>query len=976
MKNKLINIKGMSCTSCAKSIENEVSSKKGIIKANVDFETETLYIQYNDELNIDDLIKSIESLGFKATEKGDEEILYIDGMSCTSCSKSIENELSKEEGIENIQVDFNTKKATILYNNKINLDDIKNKIENLGFKILEDTIKPKDQQIDSITKKENTIQNENNLKEKNVKNKTVNIQGMTCASCAKTLETEMSSKKGIVKANVNFATETLYIQYNDDFNIEDLSKTIETIGFKVVEKTNEALISIGGMTCASCDKNIETELSKQEGIESVQVNFATEKAKIVYNDKIKLSTIKSKIENIGFKILEEDIKENANLKEQEMKTMLKKVIFSAIFGIPLLTISMLPMIKGLDKAIPSFINMNVNPINYAIVQLILTIPVMLIGYKFYTNGFKLFFKGKPNMDSLIAISTSAAFLYSLFNTINVIKGDMHAVHQLYYETVAMIIVLILLGKYLETISKGKTSEAIKKLMGLAPKYATVLKGDKEEQVAIDEVMINDIVLVKPGEKITVDGVVIEGETYIDESMLTGESIPVLKQKDSKVFAGAINKNGFLKIKATKTYKETTLFNIIKIVEEAQAKKAPIAKIADTVSSYFVPIVCIIALVASVIWYFVNKDFEFSVKIFVSVLVIACPCALGLATPTAIMVGTGKGAENGILIKSGEALEMAYKINAIVLDKTGTITEGKPMVTDIINLDIEKDELLKIVASVEKMSEHPLADAIVKKATEKNIDLFKVENFKSITGFGIQGKVDEKNIFVGNEKFLNSLNISLENMKEQANLLADEGKTPMYVAINDKIKGIIAVADPIKETSKQAIQNLSNMGLDVFMITGDNKKTAEAIAKQVNIKNVFSEVLPVDKSNYVEELKNKGKKVAMVGDGINDAPALATSDLGIAIGSGTDIAIESADVVLIKSDLKDVYSTIRLSKKTIINIKQNLFWAFIYNIIGIPVACGVLYVFGGPLLNPMIGALAMSLSSVSVLLNALRLRKFK
>ncbi len=809
--------------------------------------------------------------------------------------------------------------------------------------------------------------------------KAINIYGMSCAGCAKRLEDEVSKLEGIEKANVNFANETLYIQYNNKLDKKNLFKNIEKLGFKYLDNDNikEVIIGIGGMSCVGCANGIEKELIKNDGIEKIEVNFSTEKAKIVYNDNIRLSAIKNKIEDMGFKILEENVEEKESFKEKEIKTMIIKLIFSSIFGIPLLFIAMAPMIKGLDKLVPNIINMNINPLNYAIIQLILTIPIIIIGHKFYTTGFKLFFKGRPNMDSLIAISTTAAFLYSLYNTINIIYGNIHLVHSLYYETVGMIIVLILLGKYLETISKSKTSDAIKKLMGLVPKYAIVLNNGKEEKVLIDEVLVGDIVITKPGEKIAVDGIVIEGETYIDESMLTGESIPVKKLKDSQVFAGSINKNGYIKFKVTKTSKNTTLANIIKIVEDAQTTKAPIAKIADIVSGYFVPIVCIIAFVTSLLWFILSKDLEFALKIFVSVLVIACPCALGLATPTAIMVGTGKGAENGILIKSGEALETAYKLDTIILDKTGTITEGKPIVTDIICNNIEKDELLRIVASAEKMSEHPLGDAIVKEALKENIDLYEnIEEFEAKIGFGIKAKVNNKSVFIGNKKLLDSFNINLLDMEKKFIDLANQGKTPIYIALDNEIKGIIAVADPIKENSKEAIEKLSNMGLDIFMITGDNKKTADAIANQLNIKNVFAEVLPIDKANYVENLKNSGKKVAMVGDGINDAPALAKSDLGIAIGSGTDIAIESADVVLIKNDLNGVCSAIKLSKRTIVNIKQNLFWAFIYNIIGIPVACGVLYIFGGPLLNPMIGAMAMSLSSLSVLLNALRLRNFK
>ena len=551
-------------------------------------------------------------------------------------------------------------------------------------------------------------------------------------------------------------------------------------------------------------------------------------------------------------------------------------------------------------------------------------------------------------------------------------------HQLYYESAGIIIALILLGKYFESRSKGKTSEAIKKLMGLQPKTAILIINGTEVETPIDEVMVGDIILVKPGEKIPVDGTVIYGNTSVDESMLTGESIPVEKNVGSKVTGASINKNGSIKFRAEKVGSDTALAQIVKLVEDAQGTKAPIAKLADTVSGYFVPIVMTIAVVSALLWWiFGGKDIVFVLTIFISILVIACPCALGLATPTAIMVGTGKGAENGILIKGGEALELSHKINTIIFDKTGTITEGKPKVTDIITSEgIEEGYLLEIAASAEKNSEHPLGEAIVRYGMEKDINFKNLENFKAIPGHGIEVIIDNKKILLGNRKLMNERNISLLNLENKSDELAREGKTPMYISIDNNIGGIIAVADVVKESSKKAIETLHKMGIKVAMVTGDNKKTASAIASQVGIDIVLAEVLPEDKSQEVKKLQEQGNFVAMVGDGINDAPALAKADIGIAIGSGTDVAMESADIVLMRSDLMDVPNAIKLSNATIKNIKQNLFWAFGYNTIGIPVAAGLLYIFGGPLLNPMIAAAAMSLSSVSVVTNALRLKKFK
>lgn len=732
---------------------------------------------------------------------------------------------------------------------------------------------------------------------------------------------------------------------------------------------------ISGMTCSACANRIEKVVSKMDGVKEANVNFATEKLSVSYDaDAINFGDIKAKVEKAGYKLIREDEQkvEEKRKKLDEKGKLLWRLILSLIFAVPLLTITMGHMV---GMPLPKIIDPMMNPLNFAIIQLVLTIPVMIIGYKFYYIGYKNLFKLSPNMDSLIAIGTSAAFIYSLYGTYKIYTGDGSYAMSLYYEAAVTILALITLGKYLEAISKGKTSQAIKKLMGLAPKTATIVRDGKELGIPIDEVIVGDIIIVKPGEKLPVDGEVIEGATAIDEAMLTGESIPVEKTVGSKVIGASINKTGFIKYKATKVGKDTALSQIIKLVEDAQGSKAPIAKMADIIASYFVPIVIGLAILASIGWIIAGENGVFALTIFISVLVIACPCALGLATPTAIMVGTGKGAEYGVLIKGGEALEITHKIDTIVFDKTGTITEGKPVVTDIITTTISENELLSIAASSEKGSEHPLGEAIVKGAEERNIKFKEISNFKAIPGHGIQVEIEGKTILLGNKKLMSENSIEVGELGVKSDKLANEGKTPMYIAINNKLEGIIAVADTVKPSSKEAIENIHKMGIKVAMITGDNKKTAHAIAKQVGIDIVLAEVLPEDKANEVKKLQEKGSKVAMVGDGINDAPALAQADIGIAIGTGTDVAIESANIVLMKGDLRDVATAIKLSKATIRNIKQNLFWAFGYNVLGIPVAMGVLHIFGGPLLNPMIGAAAMSLSSVSVLANALRLRSF-
>ncbi|MEY8353597.1 heavy metal translocating P-type ATPase [Lachnospiraceae bacterium 54-53] len=815
----------------------------------------------------------------------------------------------------------------------------------------------------------------------------LNIRGMTCAACAQRIEKTVRKLSGISQATVNLASEKLFVEYDSSsLELSAIKAAVAKIGYEVAEKSENASVTIpiGGMTCAACANRVEKAVGRLEGVASASVNFATEKATVAYDpQKVRMSAIREAIEKAGYKALEinkaDGADEDRARKQREIKMLWTKFIVSAVFSVPLLYIAMVPMIKIVRLPFPAGIDPMQFPLIYALAELLLVAPVIGVGYKFYTIGFKALIQRSPNMDSLIAVGTTAAVLYSIYNVFEIAQGNFMAVESLYFETAGVIITLILLGKSLEAVSKGRTSEAIKKLMGLAPKTAIILEDGVEKEIPIDEVEIGDVILVKPGDKIPVDGTVLGGHTAIDESMLTGESMPVDKKEGDQVYAASLNTTGTIRFKAEKIGSDTALAQIIKLVEDAQGSKAPIAQMADIVSGYFVPVVCVIALLSGIAWYFgTGGDLKFALTIFISVLVIACPCALGLATPTAIMVGTGKGAENGILIKGGEALETAHKINTIVFDKTGTITEGKPTVTDVLPVEgLLKEQLLQLTASAEKGSEHPLGQAIVHGAQDAGLSLSETEQFESLTGRGIEARIDGEDILAGNRKLMDERQISLKGMEEVSDRLAEEGKTPMYVAVNGKLAGIVAVADVVKESSRAAIERLHKMGIEVAMITGDNKKTAAAIAKQVGIDRVLSEVLPQDKSNEVKKLQTGGRKVAMVGDGINDAPALAQADIGIAIGSGTDVAMESADIVLMRSDLMDVPTAINLSKHTIRNIKQNLFWAFGYNVIGIPIAAGLLHLlFDGPLLNPIFAAAAMSLSSVSVLTNALRLKRFK
>ena len=812
------------------------------------------------------------------------------------------------------------------------------------------------------------------------KKETLGITGMTCASCASAIERSVAKIPGVVSSTVNFATEQLTVSHTSETGIQQIFLAVEDAGYGIKKKiaSQKVIIPVRGMTCASCVSAIEKAIGALKGVSKTSVNFATEKATVDYDASItRLSEIKKAILDAGYEPLDIERKETEDIekefRQRETRILKMKLVVSITLSFPLLYIAMGHMV-GLP--LPQFISPEHNPFNFAFVQLLLTMPIIAAGYKFYTSGFPKLFNGHPNMDSLIAIGTGAAIIYGTFATLQISLGNVQYADNLYFETAGVIIALILLGKYLESMSKGKTSEAIKKLMGFQPKTALVLQDGKEITISIEEVETGDVIIVKPGEKIPVDGKVVAGRTSVDESMLTGESIPIEKNPGDQVTGGTINKNGSIRFEATRVGKDTALSQIIKLIQDAQGSKAPISKLADVISGYFVPIVIGIAILSGTAWFTAGQSITFALTIFISVLIIACPCALGLATPTAIMVGTGKGAEQGVLIKGGESLEIAHKLNTIVFDKTGTITEGKPQVTDIVTAGKYKEEdILRWAAAAEKPSEHPLGEAIIKGAEDQKLSLSEISNFQALPGRGIEGEIEGHKILLGNLKLMEEKKIDVI-LKAEAERLASQGKTPMYLVVDSKLEGLVAVADVVKKSSAQAIKQLHNMRIKVAMITGDNRATAEAIAKNVGIDMVLAEVLPGDKASEVKKLQAQNKKVGMVGDGINDAPALAQADVGIAIGSGTDVAMESADIVLMKSDLMDVVTALQLSNNTIRIIKQNLFWAFGYNTAGIPVAAGLLYIFGGPLINPIFAAAAMAFSSISVVTNALRLRKFK
>lgn len=811
--------------------------------------------------------------------------------------------------------------------------------------------------------------------------KTVRISGMTCAACAARIEKVTQRVPGVTQASVNLATEQLRLGYEAPETLEAVRAAVEKAGFGLTlpEAEREVTFEIGGMTCAACAARVEKVLSRLPGVSQASVNLATERALIRFDpEAIRLSELRAAIQKAGYTAqslrAQEAPDQRAAQKKKQLRSMWIRFWIAAGFALPLLYLAMAPMIPGISLPVPAFLSMDLHPLRYALAQVLLVLPIVVVGFRFYTVGFRALLQRSPNMDSLIAISTTAALAYSLFNTLQIALGDLHAVHGLYFETAGTIIALILLGKTLEALSKGKTSEAIARLVELAPKEATVLVEGREIVVPVDEVSPGDVLRVRPGEKIPVDGQVLSGHTAVDESMLTGESLPVDKGPGDEVFAASLNSNGSFTFEATRVGADTALSGIIRFVEDAQAQKAPIAQLADIVSGYFVPAVVGIAVVSMVAWLIAGQPLSFALTIFIAVLTIACPCALGLATPTAILVGTGKGAQHGILIKNGEALESAGKITTVVLDKTGTITEGKPRVTDLLPApEIGSETLLLTAAAAERGSEHPLGAAIVQHAEEAGLALSDASAFEALPGLGIRAQVMGEDVLVGNAPLMQAQGVDLAAWTEQAEGLAAQGKTPMFVARGGRMLGLVAVADVVKAGSRDAVARMKRMGLQVWMMTGDHQRTAQAIAAQVGIDRVLAGVLPQDKARQVQELSAAGGQVAMVGDGINDAPALAVADTGMAIGTGTQVAMESADIVLMRGDLNEVPTAIRLSRRTMRTIKQNLFWAFAYNIAGIPIAAGLLTLFGGPLLNPVFAAAAMSLSSVTVLGNALRLR---
>lgn len=797
----------------------------------------------------------------------------------------------------------------------------------------------------------------------------LDIGGMHCATCAQTIEKRLPKLKGVIYATVNLAAEKAIIDY--DPNITDqkaIEDVISEVGYKVIHQS--VTLKIGGMHCAVCAQTIEKVLNKKEGVYKATVNLALETATVEYNAaQISLAGIKKVIRDVGYEVIEpeagvEDAEQTE--RDNEIRSLKIRLIISTAATIPVVILSywkFLPFHLPIEQYIPYIMFVLVTPVHF------------IVGHRFFVGAYKALRNRNPNMDVLVTLGTSAAYFYSVYVTFG-------GPGKLYYTTAVSLMTFLTLGKLMEAVAKGRTSAAIRKLMGLRAKTARVVRDGEEMEIPVEDVQVGDIVVVRPGEKIPVDGVVTDGYSGVDEKVITGESIPVEKKAGDTVVGATINKTGMLKFKTTKIGADTVLAQIIKLVENALGSKAPIQRLVDVVSSYFVPAVLIIATASFLTWYLLGEGFIFALTVFIAVLIIACPCAMGLATPTAIMVGVGKGAENGILIKSSEALETVHKLQAIVFDKTGTLTKGEPEVTDIIPVASQKsevmseNELLQLAAMAEKNSEHPLGEAIVKQAMERKIDVVDPEFFNAIPGYGVEVKHQGKQIFLGNRKLMETNSINITSLEEKMKTLEQEGKTAMLVAVNGKAAGLVAVADTLMEHSAEAVKTLQKMGLEVVMLTGDNERTAKAIASQVGVNRVLAEVLPGDKASEIKRLQDEGKKVAMVGDGINDAPALAQADIGIAVGSGTDVAMETGDIVLVKNDLRDVVISIQLSRATMNKIKQGLFWAFAYNTALIPVAAGILYPFMGVLLDPIFAAAAMATSSVSVVTNASLLRRFK
>ena len=810
-----------------------------------------------------------------------------------------------------------------------------------------------------------------------MKTSTFGIIGMMCASCVGTVEEAIRELPGIEDVSVNLTTERARVVYDPSkVTPERIAKAVEEAGYQVA--VSEVTMSIGGMACATCAQAIESSLMDLDGVYSASVNLATERVTVRYNpDSVTLPAIKAAIIDAGYSILEsETVDTEMAARERERKRQLALLVFSLALSVPIMLLMLGFDLLGLGTAL------GLSQQVQNLLLFVMATPVQFIaGYQFYVGTYRALLNRRANMDTLIAIGSSAAYIYSV--AVTFLPDVLHLSHHTYFDTSAMIISLILFGKYLEAKAKGRTSEAIRKLVDLQARTARVVRDGVEVEVPVEDVAVGDTFIVRPGEKIATDGMVLEGESAVDESMLTGESVPVDKAPGATVIGGSINRNGALKVRAEKVGKDTALSQIIRLVEDAQASKAPIQRYADSVSAWFVPAVIAIAVAAFAVWYLYLFDalgvdgdrFIFSLIIFISVLVISCPCALGLATPTAIMVGSGKGAENGILVKSGGALETAGKVTTVVFDKTGTLTRGEPEVTDIVTFGASEGELLLMAAAAERGSEHPLGEAIVRRASHEGIAVPEAERFGAVTGKGIRSAVQGREVLIGNRALMESDGIDIGQAEEALESLEKAGKTAMIAPVDGRVAGVIGVADVLKETSVRAVQELRGMGIDVIMLTGDNRRTAAVIAAQTGIENFIAEVLPENKVQEVARLQGEGRIVAMVGDGINDAPALAQADVGIAIGSGTDVAMETGDIVLIRSDLLDVVAAIQLSRRTMTKIRQNLFWALGYNTAGIPIAAGVLFPFFGILLNPIVAAGAMALSSVSVVSNAALLKRY-
>lgn len=874
------------------------------------------------------------------------QITYIvEGMSCAACAASVERILSRIDGITKAEVNLVLNQVVITSNGKQDFELYAKALEKGGF------ILKRKEETQTIMLK---------------------VEGMSCAACSAAVERILSKCEDIIKVEVNLVLNQAAITYIGNKDIDLWNKMLQKGGFSLHEVKEEkiACLHVEKMDDASVYQ-IQDMLAQEQSISNIEIDLHNASVSIVYDFKqIKLSEIISKINALGY-----HVSISKQLAEKQIKPKKSYQIYiTLVLAFILLYIGMSHMMGNIKLPLPEIIHYDSNPLNFALIQFVLATLILFVGRKFFTNGIKALIHKAPNMDTLVAIGTGSAYVYSMYSLLQLFNGEMHYVHSLYFESAGVVVALVMFGKHLESISKSKTTGAISALLKLRPDNTILYRNGKEIEIDIAEVELDDVLVVKAGDHIPVDASIVEGSSHVDESMLTGESMPIEKNIGDLVIGGTINLDGRLLIKCRAKEEDTTLSKIIKMVEEAQGKKAPIARIADKISLIFVPSVMAIAFLSAFIWYLFKQDVAFSLTIFVSVLVIACPCALGLATPTAIMVGTGKAAQHGIFIKSGEALETTCQIDTIVFDKTGTITQGKPTLTDIIS----QDELgsLSLLSALESGSKHPLAKAILLYANMHDIHIPKVEDVKTLNGLGVYGIVEKKKMYAGNKALMHKFGIDTKVYEKQEELLLQQGKTVVWLSDESKVKGIFAIADKIKDDAKMVVSKLKKQGIDVIMITGDNKVTAEAIARQAGITHVIAQVLPDQKGNEIDCLHQAGKKVAMVGDGINDAIALSKSDVGIAIGSGSDVALESADLVLVKDSLEDVLSAIRLSKAVMRNIKQNLFWAFFYNSLGIPIAAGILYVFGGPLLSPVFAGAAMAFSSVSVVSNALRLRRFK